>query len=292
MKKMKIGGSALKGGLSLQSENYYVSAEYLGTEGKYKISDPNSKVKLTEKSLGKERKFFKLMRYIPLLRGILMPLMFAIQKYLAKELSASSLIFHVIFYSVLAYAVVNGGTAPDGVSWINFIVFLPIVFLALLLGLLIKFPPLRDMFQFHGAEHVFVKAYESDIPFDSDKVFGIKPFHPRCGSNYAAIMVATLLVCTFVLVFWMPLPWAFVIAHSVSLEIFLLANAVKFLQKPLSVLGVWLQKYTALQPEEKHLKIGRLVITRLLELEESKEKVNDSKVFNNMEDAGAKCLTG
>jgi len=283
--KIKIGGSALKGGLSLQSDNYYVAAEFVGLDKKDHTPNYDGPIQLTEKKIGKEWKIVKILAAVPFLRGILMPLLLLIQKFLTKELSLLQLVINILFYACIIYGLVSGGSAP-GITWLNFLMVSPLVVIILICIFAHKVPVIREIFKFHGAEHIMVRAHEEGIPFNSNEIKNLETFHPRCGSNYVAIMFVALLVFCFTLIYWIPLLWGILIAQAVALEIFSLANTFKSLQRPLSIFGIWFQKTTVLRPDDKHLQVGSLVITKLLQLEESKEDFTERKrTFNNIQKA-------
>lgn len=58
---------------------------------------------------------------------------------------------------------------------------------------------IRRMFQYHGAEHKTVSAYEAGLPLTVDNVRPFSTFHPRCGTTFIAIvlLVAILVFAVF-----------------------------------------------------------------------------------------------
>lgn len=60
-----------------------------------------------------------------------------------------------------------------------------------LIGLL---PDIRRMFQYHGAEHMTIHAWEAGRPLTVASVRGLPKEHPRCGTSLlVAVMIAALL---------------------------------------------------------------------------------------------------
>jgi len=47
----------------------------------------------------------------------------------------------------------------------------------------------RRLFQYHGAEHKVVMAYEKDIPLDIEHLRPVTTLHPRCGSTFIAVVL-------------------------------------------------------------------------------------------------------
>jgi uncharacterized protein YqhQ len=55
-----------------------------------------------------------------------------------------------------------------------------------LIGLL---PDVRRVFQYHGAEHMTINAYESDWPLEVESVEKASLLHPRCGTGFLIVVV-------------------------------------------------------------------------------------------------------
>ena len=65
-----------------------------------------------------------------------------------------------------------------------------------LIGLL---PDIKRVFQYHGAEHKAIAAYENDVELTPESAQRFSTAHVRCGTNFLlTVMVVTILVYSFV----------------------------------------------------------------------------------------------
>jgi uncharacterized protein YqhQ len=67
-------------------------------------------------------------------------------------------------------------------------------------------PDLRRVFQYHGAEHKVIHAYESCGRPDAQRAVGFSPRHPRCGTGFL-LLVMVIAVFVFAIVGKPSLPW-------------------------------------------------------------------------------------
>jgi uncharacterized protein YqhQ len=66
----------------------------------------------------------------------------------------------------------------------------------LLIGLI---PDIKRVFQFHGAEHKAIAAYENDVELTPESAQRFTTQHVRCGTNFLlTVMVVTIVVYSFV----------------------------------------------------------------------------------------------
>ncbi len=135
---------------------------------------------------------------------------------------------------------------------------------------------IERVFQYHGAEHQSIFAYEAGEPL---RVEGVKQFgylHPRCGTNFLLIvMVVSLFVFALI-----PhhLPFGYKVASRVifipliaglSYEIIRFADrkrnlkGVQLLIQP----GLWLQRLTARKPTEPQIEVALVALQEVLEME-------------------------
>ena len=57
---------------------------------------------------------------------------------------------------------------------------------------------IQRVFQYHGAEHKTIHAYENDLPLTVENVRAQSRLHPRCGTNFLLIvMVVSIFVFAF-----------------------------------------------------------------------------------------------
>ena len=143
-----------------------------------------------------------------------------------------------------------------------------IIRLAIFIGYLVLISAIKEIrrvFQYHGAEHKTIAAYEAGEPvLNPDSVDKYSTLHVRCGTNFLIItMLLTIVVFTF---FGRPAIWLQIVERL--LGIFVIAgisyeglrlgaghteNAfVRALMKP----GLWLQKITTRQPEPDQIEVA------------------------------------
>ncbi|MDI7260409.1 MAG: DUF1385 domain-containing protein [Thermodesulfobacteriota bacterium] len=133
---------------------------------------------------------------------------------------------------------------------------------------------IERVFQYHGAEHKSIFAFEAGEELSVDRVKGFGYLHPRCGTNFLLIvMVVSILV--FALIPHHP-AFGYKVASRVvfipfiaglSYEIIRFADrrrnqrGVRFLIQP----GLWLQKLTAREPSEPQIEVALRALQEVLE---------------------------
>jgi uncharacterized protein YqhQ len=143
-----------------------------------------------------------------------------------------------------------------------------VVRLGIFLGYLILISfvkEIRRVFQYHGAEHKTIAAYEADEPvLEPRAVDKYSTLHVRCGTNFLIMtMILTIVVFGF---FGRPAVWLQIVERIAG--IFLIAGLsyeglrigaahtenlfVRALMKP----GLWLQKITTRPPTEDQIEVA------------------------------------
>ncbi|NLT58818.1 MAG: DUF1385 domain-containing protein [Clostridiales bacterium] len=62
---------------------------------------------------------------------------------------------------------------------------------------------IRRTFEYHGAEHKSIHAYEAGLPLTVENVRAMSRFHPRCGTNFMfIIMIISILIFSLPIVTW------------------------------------------------------------------------------------------
>jgi len=71
------------------------------------------------------------------------------------------------------------------------------IFLLYIIGIsLLK--DVQRFFQYHGAEHKVIHAYEAGKPLKAEEILSMSPLHPRCGTAFLLyVMVVSILVFSF-----------------------------------------------------------------------------------------------
>src|SRR5699024_3218410 len=125
-------------------------------------------------------------------------------------------------------------------------------------------PLIKRVFQYHGAEHKVINAYENNLPLTIDNVQGQSRLHYRCGSSF---ILFTVIVGVFVYMFVAtdPLWWRVVnrilllpIVIGLSFEVLQLTNKVRHIPflKVLGYPGLWLQLLTTKEPNDDQVDVA------------------------------------
>lgn len=136
------------------------------------------------------------------------------------------------------------------------------IFLAYIWGISLT-KDIRRVFEYHGAEHKTIWAYEKGLPLTVENVKKQTRLHPRCGTNFLLIvMVVSIFVFAFLgwpnlverilsRIILMP------VVAGISYEIIRLAGSgkhpvVRFLVTP----GLWLQYLTTREPHADQIEVA------------------------------------
>lgn len=142
-----------------------------------------------------------------------------------------------------------------------------IIFL-IYLGLITLWKDIRRIFEYHGAEHKTIFAYEDGKNLTVENSKPYTPYHPRCGTSF---LLTVLLISVFVfMLLGRPetiidrlIRLAFVpLIGGISYEVIKLSDKMK--NNPLIKLfiapGLWLQKITAREPDESMLEVALVAL--------------------------------
>jgi uncharacterized protein YqhQ len=150
-----------------------------------------------------------------------------------------------------------------------------IIFLAYLWAISF-FKEIQRIFEYHGAEHKSIFAFEAGEVLTPDRVKGFSYLHPRCGTSFLLIvMVVSILVFALI-----PhhLSFGYKVASRVvfipliaglAYEIIRFADqkrgnrGIQYFMKP----GLWLQRMTAREPSEEQIEVALRALHEVLGLE-------------------------
>jgi len=135
------------------------------------------------------------------------------------------------------------------------------------------------VFQYHGAEHKAIAAYENDVELTPDTAQQFSTAHVRCGTNFLlTVMVIAIIVYSVI-----PRPNLFFVIGSrlvlvpviagLSYEVIRLAAKnihrgwVRALMRP----GLWLQKLTTRQPDLDQLEVAIASLRAVMSAEQLAE---------------------
>ena len=140
---------------------------------------------------------------------------------------------------------------------------------------------IRRVFQYHGAEHKTIFAYEAGLPLTVESVRPFGRLHPRCGTNFLLIV---MLVSIFMFAFlgWPDL-WVRILSRvvlmplvaGISYEIIRFAGNncdkawVLVCMKP----GLWLQYMTTREPSDDQIEVAIRALEAVRQEPETAENV-------------------
>lgn len=156
--------------------------------------------------------------------------------------------------------------------------------------LISRMAEVRRMFQYHGAEHKTVSAFEAGVPLDPEHVRQFSTFHPRCGTTFIAIvlLVAIMVFAVFarvLLAVWpgfAELPFAarkaiLIVGHVALMPIVagvcfeLLRLGGKFPNNPFVKVfllpGYWFQRLTTKEPDDSMLEVAIVALQHAFAVE-------------------------
>ena len=149
---------------------------------------------------------------------------------------------------------------------------------------------IRRVFQYHGAEHKTIHAYEAGVPLEVGNVRPYSRLHPRCGTNFLLI-VMLVSILMFAFLGWPDL-WLRILSRvvllplvaGISYEIIRFAGRcdapwVAVCMKP----GLWLQYLTTREPSDDQIEVAIRALeaarpaTELLPAEPEQDDAADPK---------------
>lgn len=120
------------------------------------------------------------------------------------------------------------------------------------------------VFEYHGAEHMSIHAYEAGEPLSVSSVARYDPAHPRCGTSFLLIVIlGSIVLFTFFGVPGLPLLvvsrlLGIPLIAGVAYEIlrFSGTNPDGTLARLLATPGLWLQRLTTGPPDEDQIEVA------------------------------------
>ena len=166
-----------------------------------------------------------------------------------------------------------------GDSSLVFVVLDGIIRLALIVGyiwLVSRWEEIQRVFQYHGAEHKTIHAYENGDPLTIDHIQVYSPRHPRCGTSFLLIvgMVAFVVFLTLA-----PLPFTWQVAARLVLIPVIAGLSYELLKAGASWRwmswanrpGIWLQAITTKEPDDSMVEVAVASLLAALSEEEAEE---------------------
>jgi len=288
---LRVGGQAVIEGVMMRSPHSMAVA----------VRRPNGEIVVKRERLNffSEKKLFS---KLPLVRGVMnllsalvlgmKALSFSANQSLEEEKEVSSWTMGFTLVFALCFAILLFFLIPLFLTkWLRFAIPMVstsgilfnlvdgiirlMIFLAYLWAISF-FKEIRRIFQYHGAEHKSIFAFEAGEMLVADRVKGYSHLHPRCGTSFLLIvMVVSILVFALI-----PhqLSFGYKVASRVvfipliaglAYEIIRFADqkrerkSMQYFIKP----GLWLQRMTAHEPSEDQIEVALRALHEVLELE-------------------------
>jgi uncharacterized protein YqhQ len=136
---------------------------------------------------------------------------------------------------------------------------------------------IRRVYEYHGAEHKTVFAFENGDPLETAKVQKYSTFHPRCGTSFLmTVMIISMVVYmaipvhTFWARFGIRIALLPVIA-GVSYEIIRFAAKHRgSLFALMTAPGLWLQRITTQPPDDSEVECAIVALDEAMKLEKQR----------------------
>ena len=137
---------------------------------------------------------------------------------------------------------------------------------------------MRRIFEYHGAEHKVIHAYENGKELILNNIKEYSPLHPRCGTSFLLIvMVMSILIFSFI-----PQGWAFIykflsrlilipLIAGLSYEFLKVSARMKdnLIMHLLIQPGLLLQRLTTREPDDTQIEVALRALEEVLRIEEA-----------------------
>jgi uncharacterized protein YqhQ len=136
---------------------------------------------------------------------------------------------------------------------------------------------IRRVYEYHGAEHKTVYAFENGDPLDTASVQKYSTYHPRCGTSFLmTVMIISMVVYMFIPVttFWARFGERIIllpVIAGVSYEIIRYAAKHRgSLFALMTAPGLWLQRITTQPPDDREVECAIIALDAAMALEKQR----------------------
>ena len=285
---LAFGGQAVIEGVMIRSKKHMVTC----------VRQPNDKILTNVEEIKSVSERHRVLR-LPFLRGIVAlfetlyigvkGLYFSANASLEEEEKINpkeivltvvvALALAIFLFSVLPFLL----TTPLGLGGVVFNVVEGVIRLAILLLYLASISlvgEFKRVFQYHGAEHTAINAYEAGVELNVSNAKEFSRFHPRCGTSFIFI-VALISILFFSIMpdlgFLMRLVYRILfipVIGAVSYEVLKLSDRYKKskIMKVLLAPGLGLQYLTTRKPDEKMIEVALEAVKKVNSLAETSQQ--------------------
>ena len=289
--KFFYGGQAVIEGVMMRGPHHYAVA----------VRDPKSKEIIVDRGELKAKMYTSPFWKLPFIRGLALmgetihlgmkSLIWSVNvnagandvKIGKREISisvATSAVFGLLIFIVLP--LVATGLAVHKSGSLLFAVVEGVIRVGLILGYLILIgliPDVRRVFQYHGAEHKTINAFESEWPLDVANIRRASLLHPRCGTGFLlVVLVVSVILFSLVALFHPNWP-VLVLSRLIGIPVIagVSVEAIRYMARHRTnpVVGVLLlpvlatQKFTTREPSDDMLEVSLAAFNAAREGEEA-----------------------
>ena len=159
------------------------------------------------------------------------------------------------------------------------------IFLAYLAALAYQ-PHLRRLFQYHGAEHKTISAYEAGLPLTAANAQGFSRLHPRCGTSF---MLVVMIVAIFVFApiglpewYWLVITRVLGVPliAGISFELIKFAGKHRRHRSVRAIMwpGMQLQRLTTRPPDLEQLAVAIAAMEAVLAVEDLRDVSDEDRI--------------
>ncbi len=122
---------------------------------------------------------------------------------------------------------------------------------------------IKRVFEYHGAEHKTIFAYENGYELNVENIKKFSTRHPRCGTSFLFIVIIISIII-FTLSGWQSI-WLRTVLRLLLLPVIVgisyevirwVGKSESLLAKIVSYPGLWLQNITTREPDEKQIEVA------------------------------------
>jgi uncharacterized protein YqhQ len=289
--KFFYGGQAVIEGVMMRGPNHYAVA----------VRDPKSKEIVIDRGELKAAMYTNPFWKLPFVRGLALmgetihlgmkSLIWSVNvnagandvKIGKREISisvATSAVFGLLIFIVLP--LVATGFAVHKSGSLLFALVEGLIRVGLILGYLILIgliPDVRRVFQYHGAEHKTINAFESEWPLDVGSVRRASLLHPRCGTGFLLVVLVVSTVLFSIVALIHPNWPELILSRLIGIPVIagVSVEAIRYMARHrtnpvvavllLPVLGT--QKFTTREPSDDMLEVALAAFNAAREGEEA-----------------------
>lgn len=186
----------------------------------------------------------------------------------AAPAAVEELLFTSVFDSKIVHNLLEG--------------LIKIIFLLAYLYFISLTPVIKRLFQYHGAEHKVISAYEAGEELTVSNVQKYSRLHYRCGSSFIVFTVIVGVIIYSLPIFDWQSIWERVyirllllpVVLGISYEVLRLTNAMREipLLRYLGYPGLWLQLLTTKEPHDDQVEVSIASFNRMRELDSQLNK--------------------